>query len=89
MKDALDGSRDIVSDLDAKCQYFVISVLNQDLFYESGRELRCEYLVVLRASFALPSVMTEMQNIIILYTKQLFKCIRTYDILSPADIRFH
>ena len=64
--------RNIVSDMNEKCQYFVRGVLNHD-FVDDLLMSREEILEVSsRPSCAQTSNMTQMQNIIIPYTKQLF-----------------
>ena len=64
--------RNIVSDMNEKCQYFVRGVLNHDFVDDllMSREKILE--VSSRPSCAQTSNMTEMQNIIIPFTKQLF-----------------
>ena len=64
--------RNIVSDMKKKWQYFVRSVLTHD-FVDDLLVSREEILEVSsRPSCAQTSNMTEMQNIIIPYRKQLF-----------------
>ena len=62
----------IVSDMIAKCEYFVRGMLNHDFVDDllMSREETVE--VCSRPSCAQTSNMTEMQNIIIPFTKQLF-----------------
>ena len=65
--------RNIVSDMNAKCQYFVRGVLNHDFVDDllmSREEIR---EVSSRPSCALTSNMTAMQNIIIPLKKVLFE----------------
>ena len=65
--------RNIVSDMSAKCQYFVRGVLNHNFVDDllMSREETRE--VSSRPSCALTSNMTAMQNIIIPLMKVLFK----------------
>ena len=65
--------RSIVSDLSAKCQYFVRHVLNHDFVDDLlvSREENRE--VSSRPSCALTSNMTGMQNIIIPLKKAMFE----------------
>ena len=64
--------RNIVSDMNDKCQYFFRGVLNHD-FVDDLLMSREEILEVSsRPSCAQTSNMTEMQNIIIPYTTHLF-----------------
>ena len=64
--------RNIVSDKNDKCQYFVRGVLNHDFVDDllMSREQSLE--VSSRPSCAQTSNMTDMQNIIIPFKKQLF-----------------
>ena len=73
MKSEVRRSPNIVSDINAKCQYYVRRVLNHDFvddFLMSREESR---EVSGRPSCALTSNMTAMQNIIIPLKKVLFE----------------
>ena len=73
MKSDVRRSRNIVSDMGAKCQYFFRGVLNHDFvddLFMSREEIR---EVSSRPSCALTSNMTGMQNIIIPLKKLHFE----------------
>ena len=65
-------SRNIVSDMNAKCQYYFRGVLNHDFVDDFLMHREQSREVSGRSSCALTSNMTAMQNIIIPKTKQLF-----------------